>query len=148
VKASTSKKIEQKRNQLEKHFQCERCHKHACQKNQEHVNQTCEKAHSNQQHKAKTESRLYLNLSTRASLFKVKWSFTLMMSVPGTLPFLSSSKVTYSLCDRGVRLESHFLFSVMYREQPESMSHVSFKHPSITYTEREGVDGSVLGLVR
>jgi hypothetical protein len=40
------------------------------------------------------------------------------------------------------------LFSVMYREQPESMSHVSSKHPSITYTGREGVDGSVLGLVR
>jgi hypothetical protein len=31
------------RNQLKKHFQYVRCHKHVCQKNQKHVNQTCEK---------------------------------------------------------------------------------------------------------
>jgi hypothetical protein len=37
------------------------------------------------------------------------------------------------LCDRGVRLENHFLFSVMCCEQPEFMSHMSFKPPSITY---------------
>jgi transcription elongation factor Elf1 len=52
VKSSTSKKIVQMRNQLEKHFYCGRCHKHACQKNQEHANQTCKKEHSNQHHKA------------------------------------------------------------------------------------------------
>jgi hypothetical protein len=71
-----------------------------------------------------------------------------MMSVPSTLPFLSSPKVTYSLCDRGVRLENHFLFLIMCHEQPESMSHMSSKPPSITYIGREKVDGSVLGLVR
>jgi hypothetical protein len=65
-----------------------------------------------------------------------------------TIPFLSSPKVTYFLRDRGVRLEKHFLFPVMCHEQPESMSHVSSKPPSITYTGREKVDGSVLGLVR
>jgi hypothetical protein len=27
------------------------------------------------------------------------------------LPFLSSPNITYSLCDRGVRLESHFFIS-------------------------------------
>jgi hypothetical protein len=31
------------RNQLEKHFQCKRCHKHVCQTNQEHENPICEK---------------------------------------------------------------------------------------------------------
>jgi hypothetical protein len=41
-----------------------------------------------------------------------------------------------------------FLFLIMCHEQPESMSHVSSKHPSITYTGRENVDDSVLGLVR
>jgi hypothetical protein len=61
---------------------------------------------------------------------------------------LSSPKVTYSLCDRGVKLENHFLFPVICREQPESMSHVYSKPPSITYIGREEVDGSVLGLVR
>jgi hypothetical protein len=61
---------------------------------------------------------------------------------------LSSPKVAYFLCDRGVRLENHFLFTVMCQEQPESMSHVSCKPPSITYIGREKVDGSVLGLVR
>jgi hypothetical protein len=75
---------------------------------------------------------LYLNLSTRAASFKVKKLFTLMMSVPRTLPFLLSPKVTYSLCDRRMRLENHFLFPVMCREQPKSMSHISFKPPSIT----------------
>jgi hypothetical protein len=44
-------------------------------------------------------------------------------------------------------MENHFLFLVMCREQLESMSHVSFKPPFITYIEREKVDGSVLGLV-
>jgi hypothetical protein len=72
----------------------------------------------------------------------------LMTPVPSTLPFLSFPKVTYSFCDRGVRLENHFLFSVMYREQLESMNHVSSKALSITYIGREKVDGSVLGLVR
>jgi hypothetical protein len=47
-----------------------------------------------------------------------------------------------------VRLENHFFFPVICREQPESMSHVSSKPPSITYIGRERVDGSVLGLVR
>jgi hypothetical protein len=61
---------------------------------------------------------------------------------------LSSPKVTYSLCDRGVRLENHFLFPVICHEQPESMSYVSFKPPSITYIRRKEVDDSVLGLVR
>jgi hypothetical protein len=64
------------------------------------------------------------------------------------LTLLSSTKVTYSLCDRGVRLENHFLFLVMCREQLESMSHVSSKPLSITYIRREKVDGSVLWLVR
>jgi hypothetical protein len=54
-------------------------------------------------------------------------------AVPSTLPLFLFPKVTYSLCDRGVRLENHFLFSVMCCEQPESMSHVFFKPPSITY---------------
>jgi hypothetical protein len=92
------------RNLLEKHFQCERYHKHACQKNEEHANQTCKK------NTLKSES--------------------------------------HSLCDRGVRLENHFLFLVMCHEQLESMSHVSSKPPSITYTGREKDDDSVLGLVR
>jgi hypothetical protein len=95
-----------------------------------------------------TESRLYLNLSTRATSFKVNQSFTLMMPVPSTLAFLSSLKVTYSLSDRGVRLENYFLFLVMCHEQPESMSHVSSKLPSITYIGWEKVDDLVMGLVR
>jgi hypothetical protein len=80
--------------------------------------------------------------------FKVKWSFTLMMPVPSTLPFLSSPKVIYSLCDRGVRLEYHFLFPVMCHEELKSMSHVFSSRPSITYIRREEVDASALGLVR
>jgi hypothetical protein len=72
----------------------------------------------------------------------------LMMLVPRILPFLSSTKVTYSLCDRGVRLENYFLFLFMCHEQPESMSHVFSRPPSITYIRQEEVDGSVLGLVR
>jgi hypothetical protein len=33
-------------------------------------------------------------------------------------------------------------------EEPKSMSHVFSKPPSITYIGREGIDGSILGLVR
>jgi hypothetical protein len=36
-------------------------------------------------------------------------------------------------CDRGVRLENHFLFPIMCHEQPESMSHLSSRPPSSTY---------------
>jgi hypothetical protein len=64
------------------------------------------------------------------------------------LTLLGIPKSHILLSDKGVRLESHFLIPVMCREQPKSMSHVSFKPPSITYTGREKVDGSVLGLVR
>jgi hypothetical protein len=82
--------------------------------------------------KLRDKSRLYLNLSTRGTSFKVKKTFTLMTSVPSTLPFLTSLKVIYFLCDRGVRLENYFLFPVMCCEQPESMSHVSSSPPSNT----------------
>jgi hypothetical protein len=58
----------------------------------------------------------------------------LMMPVPSTLSFFSSSKVTYSLCDRGVRVENHFLFPVMCLEQLESMIHLFSRPLSITYT--------------
>jgi hypothetical protein len=37
---------------------------------------------------------------------------------------------------------------VMCLEQPKSMSHLFSRPPSITYTGREEVDGSMLGLVR
>jgi hypothetical protein len=49
------------------------------------------------------------------------------------LTLLSISKSHILLCDSGVRLENHFLFPVMCHEQPESMSHVFFRPPSITY---------------
>jgi hypothetical protein len=47
---------------------------------------------------------------------------------------LSSPKVIDSLCDRGVRRENYFLFPVMCLEQPELMSHLFSRPPSITYT--------------
>jgi hypothetical protein len=49
---------------------------------------------------------------------------------------------------QGVRPENNFLFPVLCREQPESVSHVISKPLSITYIIREEVDGSVLGLLR
>jgi hypothetical protein len=59
----------------------------------------------------------------------------------GTKHFtLSSLKVTYSFCDRGVRLENHFLSLVMCHEQLESMSHMFSSPSSMTYIEE--VDGS------
>jgi hypothetical protein len=47
-----------------------------------------------------------------------------------------------------VRLENHIATPVMRCEQPESMTHMFSKAPYIIYIEREGVDGSKLGLVR
>jgi hypothetical protein len=49
------------------------------------------------------------------------------------LTLLVIPKVTYSMCDRGVRLDNHFLFLVMCLEQSESMSHLFSMPPSITY---------------
>jgi hypothetical protein len=69
-------------------------------------------------------------------------------SVAKKCQHLSFPKVTYSLCDRGVRLKNHFLFLVMCHEQSESMNHVSSRPLSSTYIGQENVDGSVLGLVR
>jgi hypothetical protein len=43
-------------------------------------------------------------------------------------------KVTYSLCDRGVRVDNHFLFPVICHEQLKSIRHVSSKPLSIIYT--------------
>jgi hypothetical protein len=63
------------------------------------------------------------------------------------LTLLIIPKVTYSLCDREIRLENYFLSPVMCREQPESMSHMFSKPLSITYIGQEKVNGSVLGLV-
>jgi hypothetical protein len=58
-----------------------------------------------------------------------------------TLPFSSSLKVTYSLCDRRVRLENYFLFLVMCHEKLESMSHVFSRplHPSPTQDEKRSM---------
>jgi hypothetical protein len=61
---------------------------------------------------------------------------------PSILPFLSSPKVTYSLCDRGVRLKNYFMSPVICHEQQESMSHMFSKPSSITYIRREKVDKS------
>jgi hypothetical protein len=44
-----------------------------------------------------------------------------------------------------VNLANHIVTPVLRHEQPESMSHMFLKPPSITYIGREGVDGSVLG---
>jgi hypothetical protein len=45
-------------------------------------------------------------------------------------------------------LENHIVTPVMRCEQPEFMRHMFSKPPSITYIGREGVDGSMPGLVR
>jgi hypothetical protein len=47
-----------------------------------------------------------------------------------------------------VMLENHIVILVMRYEQLKSMNHKFSKTPSITYIGQEGVDGSVLGLVR
>jgi hypothetical protein len=67
---------------------------------------------------------------------------------PKHLTLLIILKSHILLVLQGSEAGEPFLFPVMCREQPESMSHVSSKPPSITYIGREGVDGSVLGLVR
>jgi hypothetical protein len=44
-------------------------------------------------------------------------------------------KVTYSLYERGVGLENHFLSPAMCLEQPKSINYLFSKPPSITYIE-------------
>jgi hypothetical protein len=85
--------------------------------------------------KLRDREQINLNFFTSASSFKVKWLFTLMTLAPNILPFLSSPKVTYSLCERGVRPEYHFLSLVMCIEQLESINHLFSMSLSITYIE-------------
>jgi hypothetical protein len=85
--------------------------------------------------KMRDSKRLYLNLSTSGTSFKVKCLFTLMTHVPSTLPFFSSPKVTYSFGERGVRLGNDFLSPIMCREQSESINHLFSRPPYITYIE-------------
>jgi hypothetical protein len=61
------------------------------------------------------------------------------------LTFLIIPKSHILLMWQGVRLKNHFLFPIMCHEQPESMSHLSFKALSSIYMGREEVDDSVLG---
>jgi hypothetical protein len=84
-------------------------------------------------HKLRDRKKIVSILTTRVTSFKVKKSFALMTPVPSNLSFLSSPKVTYSLCDKGMRLENQFLSPIICHEQPKSMSHVSSRPPSITY---------------
>jgi uncharacterized protein YllA (UPF0747 family) len=83
-RSNTSQKIEQMRNQLEKLFQGEKCHRQGSQKSQELVrkniqigiDQLRKREHIIPSKSALTnlekESILYLNLSSRPTSFKVK----------------------------------------------------------------------------
>jgi len=61
---------------------------------------------------------------------RTKLSLTRTVLGESTLPLLLSPKVMYSLPCMGSRLENHLELPVMWREQPESMSHVFSKPPS------------------
>jgi hypothetical protein len=61
-RSSTSQKIEQMRNELEKSSQCEKYHKQDWQNNQELMNQSCEKAHPNQHQQAKRQRVDYTSI--------------------------------------------------------------------------------------
>jgi hypothetical protein len=90
--------------------------------NQELKNQICEKAHSNQHKNLRNRKQIVPQLIHKSDIIQGEV----------IIYFLSSSEVTYSLCDRGVRLENHFLSPIMYRKQPESMSYLSSRPPSST----------------
>jgi hypothetical protein len=137
--SNTSQKIEQMRNQRQRLFRGEKCHKQACQKNQELANWLAKENIQISIDKLRDREQIILELIHKndiISCFTGEWGWRLY------------PKVTYSLCDRGVRLENHFLFSVMCLEILESISHLFSRPLSITYIEWEKVDGSVLGLVR
>jgi hypothetical protein len=94
-----------------------------------------------------TKSRLYLNLSTRATSFKVKKSFTLMTPVLSTLPFLSPLKVTL-LVWQGSEAREPFLITSHVSWATRVHEPLVLRPLSNTYIGQEEVDGSVLGLVR
>ena len=78
----------------------------------------------------KTESRLKCKFETKATSFRTKLSLTRMVPRESTLPLLLSPNVMYSLHCMGSRLENHFEHTVMWREQPELMSHVFSRPPT------------------
>jgi hypothetical protein len=58
------------RNKPEKPFQCEKCHKQDCQKNQEHENQIYEKAHPNQHQQAEREKQIIPELIHKRNIIQ------------------------------------------------------------------------------
>jgi hypothetical protein len=118
------------RNQLERHFQSEKHHKHDCQLNQELTNQTFKKAQENE--KLRDRKQDVSQPIHKSNIIQGEVIIYHDDVSTEHLTLLVIPKVTYSSCDKGVRLENHFLSSVMHQEQPESMSHLSSKHPSNT----------------
>ena len=60
-----------------------------------------------------------------------------MFSIRVLSPLPLSPKVMYSLELFGVRLENHLRLSVIWREQPKSMSHMFSKPPTCIINERK-----------
>jgi len=82
-----------------------------------------------------TKSKFKFKFKTKATSFKTKLSLTWMVPRDSTLPLLLSPNVMYSLHCTGSRLENYFELPVMWREQPESMSHM-FSRPSSCINRR------------
>jgi hypothetical protein len=83
----------------------------------------------------KTKSKLKCKLESNTTSLRTKFSFAKMVPHDTTLPLELSSKVMYSLSIIGSTLENNLVFSVMWRKQPESMSHV-FSMPMYCINKR------------
>jgi len=77
-----------------------------------------------------TESKLNPRFETKATSLRVKRSEIRTAPSPRTFPLPLSPNTMYSFVRIGVRLENHLSFSVMWREQPESMIHLFSKPPT------------------
>jgi hypothetical protein len=73
--------------------------------------------------------QIKMQIQNQSHTLQDKTSLTQMVPWESTLPLLLSLNVMYSLHYTRSRLENHFELLVMWREQPESMSHVFSRPP-------------------
>ena len=86
-----------------------------------------------------TDSKLNPRFETKATSLRVKRSETQTAPSPCTFPLPLSPNTIYSFERIGVRLENHLSFSVIWREQLESMIHLFSKPPACTSVARQRV---------
>jgi hypothetical protein len=146
-RSSTSQKIEQIKNQLEKLPNAKNTTNKIARRIKNSWTSFTKKHIQISIDKLRDKEQIILELVHKSDIIQGEVTIYLDDAGIKQLIPLVIPKVAYSFYDRGVRLDKYFLSSVMCHEQPESIRYVFSKPPSISYIGWEEIDGSMLELV-